>query len=110
MEMRVQKKVGDNNKAKDGQQRESEMTGWQPQHIISGGWVGHHPRGESEEQAAEWTRKYGQAYNDTLLPVYCPRRYGNMVKVRARSTNELTRISFELAKILKKQGGSTPAT
>lgn len=51
-----------------GQQRHVKMTGWQPQHIILGGWVGNRPRHELEEQAASWMRSHGQAYTDMLLP------------------------------------------
>lgn len=72
--------------------------------------MGSHPRGELEEQATERRRKYGQAHNDSFLPPYCPRRYGNMVKMRVRNANDLTNIAFELTKILKKKGGSTPPT
>lgn len=45
------------------------------------------------------------SYNNMPLPAYRPQRYGNMLKFRAISTNELTRISFELTTVLKKKGG-----
>lgn len=43
LETRELKNNGDNNDNKEVQQRDLKTRGWQPQHIILGGWVGNHP-------------------------------------------------------------------
>lgn len=68
----------------------------------------HHPRAEIEEAAHGRLQRQPTHITDSILPPYCPRRYGNIVKCRAKDYGDLQRIAFELSKVWKKENRATP--
>lgn len=42
---------------------------------------------------------------DHILPPYCPRRYSNIVKHKAKNYDDLQRMAFDISKAMKKDTG-----
>lgn len=73
-----------------------------------GGWSGNHRRAEIEATANDCLQKQSPSVTDSILPPNCPRRYGTIVKYRAKNYADLQRLAFDITKAVKKDNKNIP--
>lgn len=87
------------------QQQENAQShrGWQPQHLLLGGWAGKRPKSQVDAAAAAWLQRQLHNVQGSVSQPYCPTKYGSIAELRGTRSGDLANLAFDITKAM---GGS----